>query len=378
MARVQPPPGCPMHHNRMAAAAAGGGGGGDIQRCPMQAFSLGGASAAIKDTRSPNPSRSLLVVGNVFVGSAPSSPQRQQGTVTSSNGGGGGGGGALYSSVAAAHLGMKVEVLTKCRQEDVATVAKLFDGAAVHVSYVTSSSATTCVKMSNPSEQRKIQRLESVAAPFTESELQQHLSSTSSAEDLIIHIAPVCYGELPEHLIPLLRSKARYLVVDVTGFLLHHHKAEAERVENSCLKDWVKKEEYLPMIDLLKVEGEEACRVLTGKKDLREAVKILVERFGAKNVLATSKDAILLYDHDTKQFLESSLTLNHQQSSGEEAPASMHEGSGDTALAAFLAGGGANATFSSWKRRVALEFAAKVTAVKLQYAGPYRRPSAAL
>jgi len=315
----------------------------DISQCPYMSLSTG---PRVADKREPAEQLRLTTIGhvtndiNIFVGKE----TRMQG------------GGVLFSGVAASNLGMNVEVITKCAAEDRPVFQKLYAPSGTKVRFLPSPVTTCCENnYPKPNSDERMQRFHAVGAAFAEQDLKQ-------IESTIVHINPLSYGEFPDELIPKIKEmnpSVQYLVADAQGFIRH---IDVENEGKISYEDWRAKEKYLKYFDLFKVDDKEAA-VLTGEKDMKTAMRILHQK-GAKAVLGTFNAGVFLFDGNA--FFEAKFGPWKVEG---------RTGRGDTATASFLAAGGLSG--GPWKRNVALEFAARVTTVKMQYPGPYRRPTAA-
>lgn len=334
---------CPMGYFSISASSGAPASSSDAPKCPFASLSLGSST----DRRAPPEQLRLTILGhvtndiNIFVGKE----TRAQG------------GGVLFSGVAASNLGMNVEVITKCSAEDKPVFQKIFAPSGTKVQFLPSQETTCCENnYPKPNSDERIQRFHAVGAPFAVDDLK-HIEST------IVHINPLSYGEFPDELIPKIKElnpSVQYLVADAQGFIRHIDMQNGGKISH---KDWAAKEQYLKYFDLFKVDDKEAT-VLTGEKDMKRAMQILHEK-GAKMVLGTYNAGVLLFDGNI--FCQASFGPWKVEG---------RTGRGDTVTASFLAAAGLSG--GPWKRNVALEFAARVTTTKMQYPGPYRRPTASL
>lgn len=250
------------------------------------------------------------------------------------------GGGVFFGGIAAARLGARVKLYTKCAPADRERFTEL-DAAGVEVILLPSQTSTSMedsFPTDHPDDRQS--RVLSYAAPFTADDLRL-------IDADVLHISPLCRGEFPSELIPLARARARTLGLDVQGFL--RFVDDGEMVH----QDWPEKRDYLRHVDLLKVDNREA-RVLTGETEIRPAVERL-GAFGAKTVMLTHAEGVSVYDGD--RLYESAF-----------APYSLdgRTGRGDTCTAAYLV------ARANEPQAAATRIAAEVTSKKMQYPGPYR------
>jgi sugar/nucleoside kinase (ribokinase family) len=272
-------------------------------QCPMKALSISmSTSSPIPVQRPAQPKRTFAMIGHV---SKDVNIIRGETTTAA-------GGGTFFGCIAAANLGMEVQVITKCASEDMPLFKNLFEEANVRVTFLPSAKSTSCENnYPTASPEDRKQRMLSLGAPFTEDDLR-HITS----EVLVINA--LWYGEFPPEFIPKVKlscPSVKYLVADAQGFVRHVIKQSTTLNTNNNSNntnlhtnsttdtttggrmvhtDWVEKEKYLKYLDLLKIDSSEG-RILTGHKDVKEAMRILYEK-GAKMVLATSTEGVYLYD----------------------------------------------------------------------------------
>lgn len=252
------------------------------------------------------------------------------------------GGGVFYGSITARKLAVECVVVTKLADRDV-ELFKPMREAGVEMLTLPSRETTTIENVypsSNPDERKS--RILYRAEPFVDEEL-------SYVKTNVTVVSALWHGEFPERLLERLRSKVELLVVDAQGFLRNV-------LEDGSMKyaDWHDKEKYLPMIDIFKVDNNEAY-VMTHERRLERAC-VELSKFGAKLILATHKEGVVAYDG--RNFYEGKFS---------DYKLLGRTGRGDTCLAAFLAG-----LMNGKSLEESVELAARVTSAKMQYAGPYR------
>lgn len=252
------------------------------------------------------------------------------------------GGGVFYGSIAAQRLGVQCVVVTKLSNQDV-SLFKPIEEAGVELIALSSSQTTTIENVypsDNPDE--RMSRILYRAEPFKTTDLV-HVKTN------VVVVSALWRGEFPEELLKQLRQRVDTLVVDAQGFL--RNVLEDGRM---VYRDWWDKEKYLPLIDVFKVDNNEAC-VMTQEKDLERACKVLSE-FGVKIVLATHRNGVVAFDG--RDFYRENFS---------EYKMLGRTGRGDTCLASFL-----TALLTGKSLQEAVDLAARITSAKMQYAGPYR------
>jgi sugar/nucleoside kinase (ribokinase family) len=252
------------------------------------------------------------------------------------------GGGVFYGSIAAQKLSVPSVVVTKISSKDLSLFKPIEDAGARLI--VSLSAETTTIENVYPSsspDERK-SRILHRADPFDLDDLQR-------VQTKIVIVSALWHGEFPERLLEHLRTQVETMAVDAQGFL--RNVLEDGTMSYS---DWEFKHVYLPIIDIFKVDSNEAF-VMTGERLLEKACK-RISNYGPKVVLATHKGGVVAYDGE-----------NFYEASFSEYKLIGRTGRGDTCLAAFLA-----ALLSGKNLKQAVELAAKVTSSKMQYAGPYR------
>lgn len=252
------------------------------------------------------------------------------------------GGGVFYGSIAAQRLSMECTVVTKLSDQD-ADLFRPMRESGVKMLILPSCETTTIENVypsDNPDERKS--RILRRADPFTDDDLN-HVRTNVTVVSALWH------GEFPEDLLERLRSRVEVLAADAQGFL--RNVLEDGSMNYS---DWCDKKKYLPMLDIFKVDNNEAY-IMTQEKQLERAC-VELSRLGAKLVLATHKEGVVAYDGQ-----------NFYEGKFSDYKLLGRTGRGDTCLAAFLAG-----LMQGKSLKEAVVLAARVTSAKMQYAGPYR------
>lgn len=252
------------------------------------------------------------------------------------------GGGVFHNAITATRLGVRCRVVTRAAPSEAERARQVFSEVGIDVLALPGDSSTSIENMyRSHCPDSRVSRLVSRATPFSAQDLD------GIAAD-VIHVNPLWYPEFPPELLSVLRTRTRTLAIDAQGFL-----RRAGEDGTLALVDWESKARWLPLVDVLKVDANEA-RVLTGLEG-REAATAL-GALGARQVLLTHASGGGLWDGaDWSEFAFGPYALE------------ARTGRGDTFTAAYLVAA---------SRRMAgpdaVRFAAEITTRKLQYAGPYR------
>lgn len=252
------------------------------------------------------------------------------------------GGGVYYGAFVARSFGLETYVYTKLSLQDISLYRDM-ESYGINLVYFTSD-ATTTIKNVYPTDNPddRVSKMIRKADPFREEEIE------GIGQSDIIHISGLWHGEIPEHLIEVLRNKTTLLGLDAQGFLRN-----VDKDGNMVYMDWQDKDRYLPLVDIFKVDSREA-EVLTGEKDLEKAIKMIAQ-FGPREILLTYRDGIKLWVQG--EILEERFggwTLEGRT------------GRGDTCMAGYLIhrhNGYSNA----------LKMTAEITTEKMKKPGPYRK-----
>lgn len=250
------------------------------------------------------------------------------------------GGGVFYGAFVAKSYGWDTYVYTKANLEDT-YIFKDMEEYGIKVIWLYSEK-TTSIKNIMPSDNpdERISLMIERANPFNDEDLKE-------IEGDIIHITPLWHGEFPEQLIKNLRKKTKILGLDAQGFL----RSINEKGE-MIYKDWRMKQEYLPLIDVFKIDLREA-EILTGEKDLKKALSF-ISKWGPKEILLTYKDGVMLWA-EGKIYEEKfgRWTLEGRT------------GRGDTCMSAYL-------IYRDLGYEFALRKAEEITTIKMKRKGPYK------
>ena len=249
------------------------------------------------------------------------------------------GGAVLYASIAAARVGARVRVVTKCHEDDRPALSVMTE-EGVTVTPVRSETTTSIEnRYHSADKERRTARLIAHADPLSESDVE-------GIESTVFQIAGLVVGEVPDRLITHLA--ARGLVgVDAQGLLRADIDGELR------FRQWRDAARYMPSITYFKVDAAEA-EALTGERDRVRAAERL-QGMGAREVMVThNSEVLVLTDGGLVR-----APYNPRNLTG-------RTGRGDTTFAAYL-----------WRRQnstpyEAAFFAAALCSIKMERPGPFR------
>lgn len=249
------------------------------------------------------------------------------------------GGAVYYGSVALRRLGLKVAVVTRLHRDDFPFLDELKqEGVQVFATAAPETSGIENIYRSEDMEQRVCKPL-GFAGAFQPGEIPDVPARVYLA-------APIMAGEID---LPLLEALAARSPVglDAQGFV---------RVrENGHLvfRQWPSMAEGLAHVTFLKVDRAEA-ELLTGETDLKNAARRLAA-YGPREIVVTQSAGVIVYAQGqiyTAPFTPRSLD--------------GRTGRGDTCFATYVG------TRLSADPELATRFAAAVTTLKQEKAGPWR------
>lgn len=245
-----------------------------------------------------------------------------------------------YGAFALKAVGTKVAIVTKLAKKHFPMLS-IFEDAGISV-FPTESEETTGIRnvysTDNPDNRRSY--FMRSAGPFCKKDYPTGLKTK------VIHIASLMQKEVPVDMLKKL-SKIADLSIDVQGFM------RTREGNHLILKDWKEKAEIIPYLKYLKADIAEST-ILTGTSDLHKAAKILAQ-LGAKEVMITHKDGVLLYVGG--KFYE--VPFSPKSLKG-------RSGRGDTCISAYI---GKRFTLEPYP---AICFSAALTTLKLEKGGPFR------
>jgi sugar/nucleoside kinase (ribokinase family) len=248
------------------------------------------------------------------------------------------GGAVYYGGLNLARLGYRVAVVTRLRRDDFWRLDELRDeGIEVFAAEASETAGMENIFLSEDRDKRICKTL-GFAGPFSPEELPD-------IEAALYLVIPILAGEVD---LPMLRAiTARGPVgLDVQGFVRF---AEADDV---VFRDWPEKAKGLNGLRYLKMDDTEA-EVLTGKTDL-EAAAVEIAGYGVEEVLVTYKGGVLVYAGGS---------FHRADFSPREVCG--RTGRGDTCFTTYCA---KRATLDPG---AAVRYAAAVTSLKMEAAGPF-------
>ncbi|MBU0495838.1 MAG: carbohydrate kinase [Chloroflexi bacterium] len=249
-------------------------------------------------------------------------------------------GGAVYfGSVALRHLGRRVAVVTRLRQQDFALLDEL-DAAGVQV-FATPAPQTSGIAnyYQSADMERRICKPLGFAGPFTPAEIPDLTAR-------VIAITPIIAGEVDLPLLKWLAARGP-VALDVQGFV------RVRQGDELVFRPWPDMVEGLRHVTYLKVDRAEA-ELLTGETDLPAAARQLAA-LGPREIVLTQSAGVTVYangDTCTAPFTSRSLA--------------GRTGRGDTCFATYL---GQRLTMSPAE---ACRWAAAITSLKQEQPGPWR------
>ena len=254
------------------------------------------------------------------------------------------GGTAYYTAIAIKRLGLKVAVVTKIADRD-RTLLDSIESEQIPIFLGESSATTTFTNIYLSGADRRKQSVSEIAAPFT-------VDDVAGIESKTFHLGPLTKNDIPLEILQSLSNRSR-VSLDAQGFLRSIDQSSGEVV----ITDWENKEEFLPLVNVLKVDEDEA-RVMSGEQELEEMAARL-SGYGPQEVIVTrGGKGSLIYCQSKPYWIPSF------------APEELVDptGCGDTYMAGYLY----SATRTDNLRKTG-EFAARTATLKLEHYGPLPR-----
>ncbi|MEA2070672.1 MAG: PfkB family carbohydrate kinase, partial [Asgard group archaeon] len=108
-----------------------------------------------------------------------------------------------------------------------------------------------------------------------------------------VHLSPV-FHEIPSELFEKLVSSFNFVSCDIQGFV---RKKSSEEDNTLILNEWPNYEDFLPKIDLLKVDAQE-LKALTGESTLTKAIARINKKESVKILVITlaQKGSIIVFN----------------------------------------------------------------------------------
>jgi len=254
------------------------------------------------------------------------------------------GGTAYYASIAMKSLGLNVAVITKIGKKDGSLLDNI-ESEQIHIILRESLRTTTFTNIYTRGRDDRKQLVSDIATPFTVEDVEGIQSKT-------FHVGSLTKDDIPLEILLSLSKRSR-ISLDAQGFL----RRIDESSERVVITDWEKKEEFLPFVNILKVDEDEA-KVMSGEKELEEmAVKL--SGYGPEEVIITrGGKGSLIYCKSKLYWISSFAPRNLVDSTG----------CGDTYMAGYL-----YLRARTDDIRKVGEFASRTATLKLENYGPLSR-----
>lgn len=256
------------------------------------------------------------------------------------------GGAVYYGGIAGSHMGLKISIITRLKQEDFPFL-EVFKKNGINY-YAYPSEETSGLRNIYSSENMEFREYRPLgfAGSFKKEEIIENLNPK------FFVIAPIIAGEVDLELLEYLKSKYPLnLCLDIQGFI-RFREDTGVFYKSLSLKE---RKKIISNINVLKLDQTEA-EVLTNQKEISTAAKELIT-FGPKEILITHEEGISVYtSNGSYKFL-----WKNKNSIG-------RTGRGDTALISYL---GSRITKNPEQ---SLKFATALTSLKLETPGPYNLP----
>lgn len=256
------------------------------------------------------------------------------------------GGAVFYGGIAGSHMGLKITVITRLKEEDFPILANFKKhGITYHAHPSEETSGLKNIYNSRNMEFRDYKPL-GFAGLFRKEEIPEF-----NTPPKFFVISPIVAGEIDLELLEYIKNKYSNICLDIQGFTRFRDK---EKVFYSPLS-FKEKKEIISSINILKLDQTEA-EVLTKHKNIDEAAKELFE-FGPNEILITHEKGISVYTFNAIF----TFPWKNKNSVG-------RTGRGDTAFISYL---GSRLTKNPEE---SLKFAAALTSLKLESPGPFNLP----
>ncbi|MCX7027731.1 MAG: PfkB family carbohydrate kinase [Spirochaetes bacterium] len=250
------------------------------------------------------------------------------------------GGAYFYGSSAARHMGLKTAAVTRLAREDFPSFAPLTD-CGVMVRAIPSEHST-CLKLDYPTDNPddRILSVTMTASPFEPADIP-------SIQAGVWSVGASLRGEVSLEVLKTIKASGAKIGLDAQGYV--------RVIRDGTLaydRNWPEKAAVLGLVDVFKADVVEA-EILTGYRDLRKAAAELLKN-GDMELVLTHGAGVLVWAGGT--FYEAPFTARSQIG---------RSGRGDTCLASYLA------ARISMKPREATRWAAALTSLKMETAGPF-------
>ena len=255
------------------------------------------------------------------------------------------GGGVYYGGIAGSHMGLKITIITRLKEEDFEILSAFKKNGVKYYAYPSEeTSGLKNIYSSTNMEFRSYKPL-GFAGLFKQEEIIKINSK-------FFVIGPITAGEVNLELLKHLKTQhPENLCLDIQGFIRFRDNKKVS-YSHITLKE---KEEIISNINVLKVDQTEA-EILTDQKNIKTAAKNLL-KFGPREILITHEDGISIFGNNFSY----TFPWKNKSSLG-------RTGRGDTAFIRYLG------SRISKDPEQSLKFAAALTSLKLETPGPFTLP----
>ena len=256
------------------------------------------------------------------------------------------GGAVYYGGIAGAHMGLKIIVITKLKEEDFSLLDVFKKNGVSYFAYPSQeTSGLKNIYSSKNMEFRDYNPL-GFAGLFKKEDIPEFESPPK-----FFILGNIVVGEVDLELLDYLKGKFNNICLDIQGFIRFRDNG---KVFYSTLST-KEKRRIISDIFVLKLDQTEA-KILTGHKNIEDAAKELA-KFGPKEILITHEKGISVFVSNNV----TSFPWKNNSSIG-------RTGRGDTALISYLGSRLNN------NPKESLKFAAALTSLKLESPGPFNLP----
>jgi len=256
------------------------------------------------------------------------------------------GGAVYYGGIAGSHMGLKIIVITRLKEEDFSLLEVFKKNGIKYIAYPSEeTSGLRNIYSSKNMEFRDYKPL-GFAGLFKKEEIPEFKSPPK-----FFVLGNIIAGEVGLELLKYIKVKYSNVCLDIQGFIRFRNHGKVFYSPLS-LKE---KKEIISNIHVLKLDQTEA-EILTANKNIDQAAKELT-KLGPDEILITHEKGISLYISNTKF----NFPWKNKSSIG-------RTGRGDTAFISYL---GSRLTKTPEE---SLKFAAALTSLKIESPGPFSLP----
>jgi sugar/nucleoside kinase (ribokinase family) len=255
------------------------------------------------------------------------------------------GGAVYYGGIAGSHMGLKISIITRLREEDFKILSAFKKNGVKY--YAFPSEETSGLKNIYSSANMEFRSYEPLG--FAGLFKQEEIININSK---FFVVGPITVGEVDIELLKHLKTKyPENLCLDIQGFVRFRDNQKVF-YSSITLKE---KKEIISNINVLKMDQTEA-EVLTDQKDIKNAAKTLL-KLGPREILITHEEGISIFGNNFSH----SFSWKNKSSLG-------RTGRGDTSLISYVG------SRISKDPEQSLKFAAALTSLKLETPGPFNLP----